>query len=117
MKYKITEKYKAVIFSLKGKLLGGPEATDFNEAVRKYLNEGKKNIVIDLSGVTYVNSTGMGMLIRNYTTVANAGGKLKLASINERMRGLLSITKLNQIFEIYDTVDEAVKSFGEMASV
>ncbi len=117
MKLKITEKYNAVVFEIKGKLLGGPEATELNDSIKKYLEEGKKNIVIDLSGVTYVNSTGMGTLIRNYTTVMNSGGKLKLASINERMRGLLSITKLNQIFEIYDTVEDAVNSFGQVASV
>ncbi len=115
MKFKVSEKYGAVIFSIKGKLLGGSETNDFNETIRKYLKEGKKNIVVDLSGVSYVNSTGMGMLIRNYTTVANEGGKLKLAEINERMRGLLSITKLNQIFEIYDSVDEAVGSFRQTA--
>ncbi len=114
MKINKTEKYNAVVFELKGKLLGGPEAAEFNDTIRKYLDEGKKNIIIDLSGVSYVNSTGVGMLIRNYTTVVNAGGKMKLAAINERMRGLLSITKLNQIFEIYNSVDEAVQSLREI---
>jgi len=114
MKNEISEKYNAVVFTLKGKLLGGPGASEFNNTIRKYLNEGKKNIIVDLSGVSYVNSSGMGMLIRNYTTVINSGGKLKLAAINEKMRGLLSITKLNRIFEIYNSVNEAVDSFSEL---
>ena len=112
MKIKVSEKYNAVVFELKGKLLGGPEASKFNDAIRKFIDEGKKNIVVDLSGVSYVNSIGTGMLIRNYTTAVNSGGKFKLAAINERMRGLLSVTKLNQIFEIYDSTEAAVRNFS-----
>jgi len=112
MKIKTSEKYNTVIFELKGKLLGGSEASEFNEVIRKFIDQGEKNIVIDLSGISYVNSTGVGMLIRNYTTVVNSGGKLILAAINDRMQGLLSVTKLNQIFEIFDSTEEAVKSFN-----
>jgi len=59
-----------------------------------------------------VNSSGIGMVIRSYTTVVNSGGKLVLTNINEKMKGILSVTNLNQIFEIYSSTDEAIKSLS-----
>jgi len=107
----ITEKYNVIVLSLKGKIVGGPDASEFNDVIQKLIKENKKNIVVDLGNLKYVNSTGIGIIIRAYTTVKNAGGNLKLANLNDKMRGLLSITKLNTIFEIYKTEEEATKSF------
>jgi len=67
--------------------------------------------VIDLSKVGFVNSSGLGILISGLTTMRNGGGDLKLASISSKVEGLLSITKLNQIFEQHPSVEEALNSF------
>lgn len=111
MKVKIEEKYNAAIIELKGNLIGGENASLFREKLYKLINQGKKNLVVDMSDVKLVSSTGIGILISGYTTIKNAGGELKLASISDKVEGVLSITKLNQIFNIYNNVDEAVKSF------
>lgn len=111
MKIKTTEHYGAVVIELKGNVMGGPEAAELNDLLHKCIEEGKKNIVIDLSDVKFMNSSGLGMLISGYTTMKNGGGNLKLAGATDKIQSLLVITKLITIFENYDSIDEAVKSF------
>ncbi len=111
MKFTTSEVYNAAVISFKGKLMGGPEAQEFHDALSNYLNEGKKNIIIDMSGVKFVNSSGIGNLVRGFSTVKDAGGKLKLAGVTDKIDGLLSITKLNSVFEQHKTIEEAAKSF------
>jgi anti-sigma B factor antagonist len=111
MKTKVVEKYNAIVLELKGNVMGGPEAAEFNELVHKLLDEGKKNIVVDLADVKFMNSSGIGMLISAFTTMKNGGGTLKLANATEKINSLLVITKLITIFEHYESVDLAVKSF------
>lgn len=111
MKIKVSEKYNAVVIELKGNVMGGPEAQEFSDLLHKLIDEGKKNVVIDLSSVKFMNSSGLGMLISGFTTMKNGGGSLKLAKATEKINSLLVITKLITIFENYDSVDEAIKSF------
>lgn len=111
MKVKTVEQYGAVVIELKGNIMGGPEAQEFSDTLHKLLDEGKKNVVIDLAETKFMNSSGLGMLISGYTTMKNGGGSLKLANATEKIESLLIITKLITIFEHYASVDEAVKSF------
>jgi anti-sigma B factor antagonist len=113
MSIKVKENYGAVIVELKGKLIGGPLSSEMSEALYGFLDKGKKNVVVDLGGVSYVNSSGLGILISGLASMKKNGGDLKLANINNKIEGLLSITKLNQIFDQYGSVDEAVKSYGK----
>ncbi len=91
--------------------MGGPEAAEFNELVHKLVDEGKKNLVVDLADVKFMNSSGIGMLISAFTTMKNGGGLLKLANATEKINSLLVITKLITIFEHFESVDLAIKSF------
>ncbi len=111
MRIKTSEQYDAAIITIKGNVMGGPEAQEFHDLLAKLLEEGKKNIVIDLGSVKFMNSTGLGMLISGYTSVKNKGGALKLANATEKINSLLVITKLITIFENFDSVDAAVESF------
>jgi len=111
MKIKVSEKYEAVVIELKGNVMGGPEAQEFSDLLHKFLDEGKKHVVVDLAGVKFMNSSGLGMLISGFTTMKNGGGALKLAKATEKINSLLVITKLITIFENFDSVEEAVKSF------
>lgn len=111
MKTKVSEKYNAVIIELKGNVMGGEDTKEFNELLHKYLEEGKNNIVIDLSEVKFMNSSGLGMLIGGLTTMKKGGGNLKLARTTEKIESLLVITKLITIFESFDSVEEAINSF------
>jgi len=112
MKTKVSEKYNAVIIELKGDVMGGDDTKEFNELLHKLIDEGKKNIVVDLGDVKFMNSSGLGMLISGLTTIKKAEGSLKLARVGEKIQSLLIITKLIQIFESFESVDDAVKSFS-----
>ncbi|GAB1349016.1 STAS domain-containing protein [Ignavibacteriales bacterium] len=111
MKMKVTERYEAIVIELKGNVLGGPEANEYSDTIKKFLSEGKKNIVVDLGEVKFMNSSGLGMLIAGLTTVNKEDGKLKLANVEEKIHSLLVITKLVTIFESYPSVEEALASF------
>ncbi len=111
MKVKQVEKYGAVVVELKGNVMGGPEAQEFSDLLHKLLDEGKKNVIIDLAETKFMNSSGLGMLISGYTTVKNGGGVMKLANATEKIESLLVITKLITIFEHFTSVDDAVESF------
>jgi len=111
MKTKVSERYGAVVLELKGNVMGGDDTKEFNELLHKMIDDGKKNIVIDLSDVKFMNSSGLGMLIGGLTTMKKANGQLKLARVTEKIESLLIITKLITIFEFYESVEEAVKSF------
>ena len=112
MKIKVNEKYEAVIIELKGNVMGGDDTKDFNDLLHKLIEEGKKNVVVDLGDVKFMNSSGLGMMIGGLTTMKKAGGNLKLAKVTEKIESLLIITKLITIFEFFDNVDDAVKSFS-----
>lgn len=112
MKTKVVEKYNAVVIELKGDVMGGDDTKEFNELLHKLIDEGKKNIVVDLGEVKFMNSSGLGMLISGLTTAKKAEGNLKLARVGEKIQSLLIITKLITIFESYETVEEAVKTYN-----
>ncbi len=111
MKIKTSEKYGAAVIELKGNVMGGDDTKDFNDLLHKLVEENKLNIVVDLSDVKFMNSSGLGMLIGGLTTMKKSNGSLKLARVGDKIESLLIITKLITIFESYDTVDEAVNSF------
>ena len=111
MKIKTTEKYEAVIIELKGNVMGGDDTKEFNELLHKLLDQGKTRIVVDVGGVKFMNSSGLGMLIGGLTTVKKANGNFKLANVTDKIESLLIITKLITIFETYDSVDKAVEAF------
>ncbi|MBU2491214.1 MAG: STAS domain-containing protein [Bacteroidetes bacterium] len=113
MKVKQHEKYGAVVLELKGNVMGGPEAQEFSDLLHNFLKDEKKNIVVDLANVKFMNSSGLGMLISGFTTMKNGGGSLKLANATEKINSLLIITKLITIFEHFESVDKAVESFGK----
>ncbi len=108
----VKDKFKDVtVLRLEGKLVIGDEVEEFRKAISEAVKEGNKKIVIDLSNLSYMDSTGLGELVRAYTTVKKANGNLKLASLTEKVKDLMFMTKLLTIFENYDTVEEAAGSF------
>ena len=111
MRIKTSEKYSAVIVELKGNVMGGPDSEEFSKLLHSLLDEGKKNIVVNLGHVKFMNSSGLGMLISGFTTMKNGNGSLKLANATEKINSLLVITKLITIFENFNSVDEAANSF------
>ncbi|MEW6412094.1 MAG: STAS domain-containing protein [Candidatus Zixiibacteriota bacterium] len=100
-----------VILEPKGKIMGGPDASLLHDKLYEFIEQNKKRVVIDLSQVDWMNSTGLGILISGYTTLRNTDGELKLANVTDKIQSLLTITKLVTVFEAYESVDEAVRSF------
>ncbi len=99
------------IITVSGNLMGGPETAAVHEKVREVVGKGCKKLVIDLSGVKWINSSGLGALMGSMTTMKNANGEMKLANVSERILSLFMITKLVTIFETYDSADKAIGSF------
>ena len=113
MKTKVSERYNAVLIELKGNVMGGEDTKEFNDMLHKFIDEGKKNIVVDLHDVKFMNSSGLGMLIGGLTTVKKSEGTFRLSRVTDKIESLLIITKLITIFETFKTVDEAVASFAK----
>lgn len=95
-----------------GKIMGGPDATLLHEKLHEHIEKGVKKVVIDLTKVDWVNSTGLGILISALTTMKNNGGELKLANVTEKIHSLLTITKLVTVFESYESVESALENFS-----
>ncbi len=100
-----------VVIEVSGKIMGGEETTLFHGRIHEYIQQNKKNFVIDLTKVDWMNSVGLGMLISALTTVKNAGGRLILANIT-KIESILTITRLISVFEHYDTRDDALKALA-----
>ncbi len=99
------------ILDLKGKVLIGEGDELLREKVNGLVEGGKTKIVLNLAEVPYVDSAGLGEIVRCYTTVSRKDGKLKLLNLTKRIQDLLSITKLLTVFESFDNEEGAVKSF------
>ncbi|MCK4539423.1 MAG: STAS domain-containing protein [Candidatus Krumholzibacteria bacterium] len=111
MKLRSRESEKTVILDITGKLMGGADADEFRDIVHKLIEDGKKNIIVNLSGVRWMNSTGMGILITGYTTLRRNKGDLKLLNVSNKIQSILYVTKLNLIFECFDDEEKAVASY------
>ncbi len=103
---------EVMILEPKGKVTIGVGDVALREAVIGVLGEGKLKILIDLAGVTTMDSSGIGELVSAYTTVSNRGGALKLLHLPPKVRDILPITQLITVFEVFDDEDEAVASFA-----
>jgi anti-sigma B factor antagonist len=99
------------ILDLKGKMTLGEGDELLKDKINSLLQQSKKHLLLNLEGVPYIDSAGLGEIVRTYTTVSRQGGKLKLVNLTKRITDLLAITKLLTVFETFDSVPEAVKSF------
>ena len=113
MQYSVDERYNAVVITLRGNVMGGPDGSKLHGSLHDLKSEGKCNVVVDLAKVKFMNSSGLGMLISGMTTMRNAGGDLRLANAAKRIQSLLVVTKLITVFKHFESVDEAAQSYSE----
>ena len=113
MNHNVDERYNSVVITLKGNVMGGPDGSKLHDTLHELKEGGKTNVVVDLSKVKFMNSSGLGMLISAMTTMRNAGGDLRLAKVADRIQSLLVITKLTTVFKHYESVEEAAKSYED----
>ena len=100
-----------VLLDLKGKITLGEGDELLKDKVNSLVNQGHKKIVLNLADVPYIDSAGLGEVVRTYTTVSRQGGSLKLLNLTKRIEDLLSITKLLTVFDTFDSEAEAIKSY------
>jgi anti-sigma B factor antagonist len=113
MNYDISEQYNCVVISPKGNVMGGPDAEKFRDDLHDLIEQDKKEVIIDLSKVKFMNSSGLGILIGGLTTMKNAGGELVICNADQKIESLLMITQLVSVFNHYRTLEDAVAHFQE----
>ncbi len=117
MQLKLTVRTKddIVVVDCAGRIVFGEESADLRDTVKMVITQSKR-IVLNLSGVTYIDSGGLGTLVALYTTARNSGGSIKLANLTPRVDDLLQVTKLVTVFDVYDSEEKAIESFQEGAA-
>jgi anti-sigma B factor antagonist len=100
-----------VVLDVKGRITLGDGDELLKDKVNSLVSVGKKKILLNLAEVPYVDSAGLGEIVRTYTTVSRQGGSLKLLNLTKRISDLLAITKLLTVFETFESEDDAIKSF------
>ncbi|MDX2152682.1 MAG: STAS domain-containing protein [Bryobacteraceae bacterium] len=96
-----------VVLTLNGRVMLGPESAPIPDIVQQYVSQGKKHIIVDLAGVTHIDSTGIGRFIASLNYVYRAGGKLLMAGAVAQVRDGFRVTRLDTVFPFYDTLDDA----------
>lgn len=99
------------VIDVSGRITLGEGSSVIRDAVRDLITKGHKKILLNLGDVTYIDSSGIGELVAGYTSMANAGGTLKLLSLTKRVKDLLQITKLYTVFDVHEEEAHAVRSF------
>ena len=114
MKLKVSDHYHASVVAIGGKFLGSVDGPAFREAISDLKEKGQTRIVIDLSGTDMIDSTGIGQLISALTTMRNAGGDVRIAALNKKIKNLFLMTRLlGPVFENYEELDDALQSFQD----
>lgn len=106
------------ILDLKGRIRIGGRTIALHNSIHCLIEEGKTQVLLNLAGVTHIDSSGLGELISSHVALSNKGGQLKLVHLTERLRDIMTITKLLTVFDVYDNEPAALASFtGEVLRV
>ena len=101
-----------MVLDLKGKITLGEGDEALKDKINSLVMQDRKNILLNLADVPYIDSAGLGEIVRTYTTVSRQGGQLKLVNLTTRITDLLSITKLLTVFETFESESDALESFS-----
>ena len=104
-----------IVMDCDGRIIFGEESAALRDSVKNLIAQNNK-IVLNLGGVNYIDSGGLGTLVALYTTARSAGGAIRLANLTQRVGDLLQVTKLLTVFEVFESVDQAVESFRKGAA-
>ena len=99
------------VLDMNGTIRMGEGSGVLRSSIRQLVSDGKKKILLNLGGVRYIDSSGIGELIANYTTVSKDGGQMKLLNLTDKVQDLLVITKLLTVFDVYENEPDALSSF------
>jgi anti-sigma B factor antagonist len=110
MKIKKNPQENCMLLELSGKIMGGPDFDKFKGEIHDLIEEGYKNVILDMAGVPWINSTGLGILITGYHSIKAAEGSMKICNVKERVLSIFYISQLENIFDVFETRDEALAS-------
>ncbi len=96
-----------LILRMSGQLMGGPDSDSLRETIRAALEKGTRLIILDMHGISWVNSAGLGILISSHLAARQAGGSLRFINLTKRISSILSVTRLATVFEIFPSEQEA----------
>ena len=116
LKINVRENGDVLILDLNGRITLGEEAASLRDTLKEQIDSGRKNILLNLAEVTYIDSSGLGQLVGSFATVTSRGGQLKLLNLQKRLHELMQVTKLITVFEVYTTEPAALRSFAASAS-
>mgnify|MGYP003577739223 FL=1 len=106
------------VLDLKGRIRISGGTLALHRSIRCLVEEGKTKILLNLEGVSHIDSSGLGELISSYITLSNKGGEIKLVHLTDRLRDIMIITKLLTVFDVYENEPDALASFnGHLLSV
>lgn len=112
MKFMIDKKDDIVIVSLKSSLEGGPDTYQIRDDLKAKLGQGERSFILDMKDAGFVNSTGIGIVVSMLSSVKSAGGNLKVCGVSDRARRAFVTTGVLQLFDVYDDLETAIKSFA-----
>ena len=101
-----------VVLDLQGQIRLGETNINLHRAIRELVDAGEKKVLLNLAGVTHVDSSGLGELVAGFTTLERADGEMKLMNLTERVIDLMTMTKLYTVFDVFEDEKTAVASFG-----
>ena len=99
------------VLDMDGRVTIGEGSVALRTAIRRLLEEGKKKILLNMGGVGYIDSSGIGELVSSFTAINKEGGQLKMLKLTQKLRDLLAITKLLTVFDVYESESEALNSY------
>jgi anti-sigma B factor antagonist len=105
-----------VVLDLRGRITLGEETEALREKVKNLVEAGHTRLILNLEEVNYVDSVGLSTLVASYTSARRQGGDVKLLKLTKRIHDLLQITRLSTVFETFDSLEDATRSFGEVAA-
>ena len=100
------------VVDVSGRITLGEGSSSVRDSLRELIGKGEKKILLNLSDVSYIDSSGIGELVSAYTTISNQGGTLKLVGLTKRVKDLLQITKLYTVFDVHEDEAHAIRSFA-----
>jgi len=116
LKINVRESGDVLILDLNGRITLGEEAASLRDTLKEQVDSGRKNILLNLAEVSYIDSSGLGQLVGSFATVTSRGGQLKLLNLQKKLHELMQVTKLITVFEVYATEAAALRSFAASAS-
>jgi anti-sigma B factor antagonist len=112
MRFKTSQQGDVTILAISGKVMGGPDRDKFHDEIKKLIGDGHLKVLLDFAKVPWINSTGLGILISGYASLKNAGGRMMICNVNDRVLSLFYTAQLHDIFETHEDKQEALAAFA-----